>query len=468
VEPPGLIDGRYRVVGELGRGGTGVVYEAVDERLDRRVAVKLLHVPDGEAERARRMLVHEARAAARLRHPHAVTVHEVSPGVGADPPYLVMELLAGWSLHERVRRHGPVPPERAAAMGAQLADCLRAAHAAGLVHRDVKPSNVIVGDEGAATLTDFGIAGLPTDQQVTLWGTVIGSPPYLSPEQAAGADATPASDWWSLGATLYFAVEGHPPFERPNALATLNAVRNEPPAPMRRAGVLAPVLHALLTKDPAARPTGDDILASLRALTDQPPDQPAPPPPPDRSRRRIPLLAAAAAAALVAGGTTAAVLATHPWRTTVHHTSSPPTTSLSPPPTTGGPAGDRIRWQGELTFGALGVILDPVPPVVSHDSSGEADLATTASNDPFEGLGTDDNRSSIVAWTGADVPTRQQCADLLRAAGPHSIGLVPAPPGTAACVHTFQGRTAYLNVTEIGTDQGTDDHCTINVIVWEN
>jgi serine/threonine protein kinase len=464
VEPPRLIDGRYRVVGELGRGGIGVVYEAVDERLDRRVAVKLLHVPDGEAEQARRMLLHEARAAARLRHPHAVTVHEVNE----DPPYLVMELLAGWSLHERVRRHGPVPPERAAAMGAQLADCLRVAHAAGLVHRDVKPSNVVVGDEGAAALTDFGIAGLPTDQQVTLWGTVIGSPPYLSPEQAAGADATPASDWWSLGATLYYAVEGHPPFERPNALATLNAVRHEPPVPMRKAGVLAPVLHALLTKDPTARPTGDDIVTSLRALADTPTDRPAPEPPPDRARRRrSPITTAVAAAVvLVAGGTTAAVLATHPWRTTAHHTATPPTGTPSPAPAPSlspSPTVEVIRWQGGVNFDAHGLYLDKVPPTVG-DANSVPDVATS----PTGELAAEDNVSYLAPWPGPDTPTRQQCVDRLRDTGPHFLVIDPAGPGTAACVHSQGGRIAYLKIIYIGFDPKAPDSCVASVIVWDN
>jgi serine/threonine protein kinase len=177
-----------------------------------------------------------------------------------------MELVPATTLAELVRTEGPLEPWRVAEIGGQLAGALEAAHRAGIVHRDVKPGNVMVAEDGGVKLADFGVASLQGDPQLTATGLVIGSPAYMAPEQAAGEPSGPPADFWALGATMYFAVEGEPPFEKASSIATLAAVVNEDPRPMRRAGPLAPVIAALLVKDPAARLSGPQLRARLDRL----------------------------------------------------------------------------------------------------------------------------------------------------------------------------------------------------------
>jgi hypothetical protein len=181
-------------------------------------------------------------------------------------PFIVMELVPATTLADLVRTDGPLEPWRVAEIGLRLAGALEAAHRAGIVHRDVKPGNVMVAEDGGVKLADFGVASLQGDPQLTATGLVIGSPAYMAPEQAAGEPSGPPADFWALGATMYFAVEGEPPFEKATSIATLAAVVNEDPRPMRRAGPLAPVIAALLAKDPAARPTGPQLRAQLDRL----------------------------------------------------------------------------------------------------------------------------------------------------------------------------------------------------------
>jgi serine/threonine protein kinase len=256
---------RYALKTPLGRGGMGVVWRAHDVVLGREVAVKEVVFPASlsaaERDAAQARVTREARAAARLNHPGVVTLYDVVPDTGGV--FLVMELVEAPTLAELVRVEGPLAPERVAEIGAQLASALEAAHHAGIVHRDVKPADVLVPPSGSAKLADFGVASLTGDPRLTTTGLVIGSPAYMAPEQAQGEVTGPPADFWALGATLYFAVEGEPPFDKGSAMATLAAVVNEAPQPMRRAGPLAPLLAALLAKDPQARLSGAKVRAWL-------------------------------------------------------------------------------------------------------------------------------------------------------------------------------------------------------------
>jgi eukaryotic-like serine/threonine-protein kinase len=260
-----IIADRYALKAPLGRGGMGVVWRAQDAVLGREVAIKEVvfppTMPDKERHPAQARVLREARAAARLDHPGAVTLYDVVQDRGGT--FIVMELVEAPTLAELVTEHGPLPPVRVAELGVQLARVLEAAHAAGIVHRDVKPANVLVPERGMAKLADFGVASLQGDPQLTATGLVIGSPAYMAPEQARGEETGPPADWWALGATLFYAVEGEPPFGRGTSIATLAAVVIEPPRSPCRAGPLTDLLIALLAKDPAARPSGPKVRAWL-------------------------------------------------------------------------------------------------------------------------------------------------------------------------------------------------------------
>ena len=262
-----LIGSRYRLTEPLGRGGMGTVWAAVDEVLDREVAVKEVIPPDWlsteDQESLRSRTMREARAAARISSRAAVTVFDVVEEDGK--PWIVMERLRAGTLTELLREEGPLPADRVARIGLRLLEALSAAHTAGVLHRDVKPSNVMITGDGEAVLTDFGIASLAGDPTLTVTGMLIGSPAYMAPERARGGPATPAGDLWSLGCTLYTAVEGRGPFAKEGPLATLTAVITDEPYPPVRAGALAPVLLALLAKDPAERP---DALAAAAMLAE--------------------------------------------------------------------------------------------------------------------------------------------------------------------------------------------------------
>jgi serine/threonine protein kinase len=272
----------------------GVVWRAQDAVLGREVAVKEVVFPHTMSEEERRpaqaRVMREARAAARLNHPGAVTLYDVVKDRGGT--FIVMELVNAPTLADLVRAHGPLPVERVAEIGAQVASALEAAHHAGIVHRDVKPGNVMVPDHGTAKLADFGIASLQGDPQLTSTGLVIGSPAYMAPEQARGEESGPPADFWALGATLFYAVEGEPPFDRGTSIATLAAVVNEPPRSPRRAGPLTPLITALLSKDPGSRPSGPELraeLARLAAIAPSPPTEVLPAHGPGRT---VPLPAA--------------------------------------------------------------------------------------------------------------------------------------------------------------------------------
>ncbi len=269
-----VIAGRYRLLAPIGRGAMGVVWRARDQLLDRDVAIKEVLIsamlsPQERANAYQRTL-REAKTAARLNHPGVVTVYDVAEDEGR--PWIIMQLVSAQSLDQVLSTSGPLSPRRTAEMGRQLLAALSSAHAAGVLHRDVKPSNVLLGRDDHAVLTDFGIATMAGDTRLTQTGMVMGSPGFTAPERIRGEDATPASDLWSLGATLYAAVEGHGPFERRGgALTTMSAIINEEAPVAPTAGALAPVIAALLRREPADRP---DAATATRMISEVLPQLP--------------------------------------------------------------------------------------------------------------------------------------------------------------------------------------------------
>ncbi|MEU0588142.1 protein kinase [Streptomyces sp. NPDC006132] len=270
-EEPGherVIAGRYRLLAPLGEGGMGTVWRARDELLHREVAVKEVRAPAGlGGDDVRRMyarLEREAWAAARVANRNVVTVYDVATDEGR--PWIVMELVRGLSLAEVLDAEGPMAPQRAAHIGAEVLAALRAAHEAGVLHRDVKPANVLIANDGRIVLTDFGIAMVEGSSALTMTGEVIGSPEFLAPERALGRTPGPESDLWSLGVLLYAAVEGHSPFRHDTPLSTLRAIVDEELPPPYRAGPLAPVIEGLLRKDPEQRLPAERAEQELRVV----------------------------------------------------------------------------------------------------------------------------------------------------------------------------------------------------------
>ncbi|MFJ4645087.1 protein kinase [Streptomyces bobili] len=291
-----VVDGRFELVGRLGGGGMGVVWRARDLALHRDVAVKEVRPPDPDlaeydpegARLLRERVLREARALARVHHPHVVTIHHIVDGGDATYPWIVMELVEGGSLQDRLDR-GTLTPAEAARLGRDLLSALRAAHAVGIEHRDVKPANVLLRPDGRPVLTDFGIAAVRESVGLTATGAVIGSPDFMAPERVSGKDGGPAADLWSLAMLLYVAVEGHHPLRRGSTLATLAAVLGEDvPAP-RRAGPLTPLLTSLLVRDPQGRPDAGQIDRMLAELTGGPAPRTDADTPADGARTSYPL-----------------------------------------------------------------------------------------------------------------------------------------------------------------------------------
>ncbi|MEV8410025.1 serine/threonine-protein kinase, partial [Streptomyces niveus] len=365
-----IIDGRFELLERLGSGGMGTVWRARDTVLHREVALKEVRSPDPAlaaatphtAHVARERVLREARALARISHPHVVTIHHI---VDVGPhPWIVMELLSGDTLQDRIAR-GALSPVHAARIGRQVLSALRAAHAVGIQHRDVKPANVMLRDDGSAVLTDFGIAALQGATSLTATGELVGSPEYFAPERIRGHDDDPASDLWSLGVTLYVCVEGVSPLRRATSLATLAAVLDEPVPPPVRSGPLAPVLEALLVRDPAARPDAARLdLMLAQAESGKAPDWAPttvttvlPPPPPADARpetddgaptrrsRRTPMVVGAVAVAVALVAATALVHALRdgsgsPSAGKGGTTNSPSTKASPQTPKTDAPAND--------------------------------------------------------------------------------------------------------------------------------
>ncbi|WP_336207291.1 serine/threonine-protein kinase [Nonomuraea sp. LPB2021202275-12-8] len=289
-----VIDDRFELVERLGGGGMGLVWRAWDTALHREVALKEVRPPDpamgaqdsGVDRELRARVLREARALARLNHPHVVTIHHIVDEGEDVYPWLVMELVTGGSLQDRLAR-GPMAPGEAARLGREVLSALRAAHAVGIQHRDVKPANVLLRPDGQSVLTDFGIAAVRESTSLTATGSFIGSPEYMAPERINGYEGDPASDLWSLGMLLYVAVEGRHPLRRATTMATLAAVLNQDVPMPERAGPLGPVVMSLLRRDPRARPdpdTLDRMLASAAAGD----FLPGPPPPPWGPAQPIP------------------------------------------------------------------------------------------------------------------------------------------------------------------------------------
>ncbi|MGW7402867.1 serine/threonine-protein kinase [Streptomyces sp. NPDC054833] len=292
-----IVDGRFELQVRLGGGGMGTVWRAHDLLLHRSVAVKEVRPQDpGLAEydpEAARMLrervLREARALARVEHPNVVTIHHIVDGGGDSYPWIVMELVEGGSLADRLDQ-GAMTPAEAARIGQGVLSALRAAHAAGVQHRDVKPANVLLRRDGRPVLTDFGIAAVRESTTLTATGALIGTPDYMAPERISGQPGGPEADLWSLAMMLYVAVEGHHPLRKATTLATLAAVLYDEVPPPTHAGPLTAVLDALLVRDPAARPDGETVERMLAAAARPAPEQaptsyplapsmPTPPPP---------------------------------------------------------------------------------------------------------------------------------------------------------------------------------------------
>ena len=269
------IGGRYRLSAHLGSGAMGTVWSGYDEVLQRRVAVKEMKVPPGvpsqEALDLRERMMREARALGGLSHPNVITVFDVVDNDGE--PMVVLELVPSRNLATMIGEQGALTIQQAAVVGFATAGGLRAAHRAGITHRDVKPGNVLVADDGRVKLTDFGIARNSADAPMTSVGLVLGSPAYIAPEVAAGQPVTPAADLWGLGATLFAAIEGRPPYDvHGDPVSTITeVVDGEVPRP-RATGPVADVIMALMVKDPDARMPLEEVRQRLRPLIDDPDD----------------------------------------------------------------------------------------------------------------------------------------------------------------------------------------------------
>ncbi len=261
-----LVDGRFELLERLGGGGMGLVWRARDVVLERDVALKEVRPPDPEllrlrpdaADMLRARVLREAVSLARLSHPNVVTIHHIVSSDEVEHPWLVMELVPGGSFQDRLDR-GPCTPTETAQLGRGVLRALRAAHRAGILHRDVKPGNVLLRADGTPVLTDFGIAAVREATKLTNTGELVGSPDYMAPERLRGSEEEPSSDLWSLAMMLYVAVEGHHPMRRGSTLGTLAAILEEDVPEPRRAGALAPVLRAVLVKDVPSRPDAEAL-----------------------------------------------------------------------------------------------------------------------------------------------------------------------------------------------------------------
>jgi serine/threonine protein kinase len=269
IEPAGRqVAGRYRLRSLLGIGGMGRVWLADDEMLDRSVALKQFNLSGQSSDKARKearvRALNEARAAARVNHIGALKIHDVVKEDGC--PWIVMELLSGQTLAAALDAEGPLSIDQVTSVGLGLLDVLQATHRAGIIHRDVKPANVHLCDGGRVVLTDFGIARTMESGSTVPSGELAGSPAYISPEQLHRGDVGPASDLFSLGATLFAAAENRAPFDKGELFATLTAVVEDAPGPFRRAGLLRPVIEGLLAKEPERRLSADQARAALLAI----------------------------------------------------------------------------------------------------------------------------------------------------------------------------------------------------------
>jgi eukaryotic-like serine/threonine-protein kinase len=408
ADPKGrLLDGRYRLVGRVGAGGTDTVWRARDEVAECEVAVKqpgLAGDPeDEEYRRAVHRLQHEARAVARVEHPAVVRIHDVVVEEEDGLPWIVMELIRGESLDEALGR-GPLPPVEAARVGLAVLGALRAAHSVGIVHRDVKPANVLLGPDRRVVLTDFGLAhvhggDLPTGGGESVGGAVA-APDFVAPERMSGAIAGPASDLWSLGALLHTAVAGRSPFGRTTPEATLAAILTEDPPPLKEdAGDLGSLIQGLLARDPERRPDAEEVARVLAEVAGEsppaeperepetgdaeeagnaegpvpPPDIPPPDPKPSPGRRTLGRISTALLGVLLAGGV---------WLGTSFADGTDPT------------AGERDGWVAHRAQG-MDATLSLPPHYTLTDTAGEADDDPQAGADPQQAVYGDNGPISV-------------------------------------------------------------------------
>jgi serine/threonine protein kinase len=325
-----VVAGRYRLSAVIGRGGMGVVWQARDELLSRDVAVKEMIWPSAltapEQRAACRRATREAQVAARLNHRNVVRIFDIVEEDGC--PWIVMELLPYRSLLDVIQDEGPLAPAEAAKVGLQILAALRAAHSEGIVHRDVKPANILIGPGNRVVLTDFGIAWAADSPAVTTAGVLLGSPSYIAPERARGGHSGASGDLWGLGASLYTAVEGHPPFERANVLASITAVVTDELAPATHAGPLWPVLSGLLRKDPDQRLDAAETERLLRDVSAAPAYVVTPAAPsPRRSQGSLAAAVGSAALVVLAAGGVAVGLGV-----TRSSQNQPPTPAVVTPP----------------------------------------------------------------------------------------------------------------------------------------
>lgn len=264
----GMIAGRYQLRGQLGVGGMGRVWLAYDEMLGRDVAIKEVAprqaLSPEQSDDLSRLILREARATARINHPHVVQIYDVIQT--ENWPWIVMEYIPSLSLYKVIQHEGPLPPGEVAVIGLALLEALNAAHEAGILHRDVKPDNVLIGEDGRVVLTDFGLAR-EADGRVTQTNR-MGTPQYVSPERAMRGISSREADFWSLGATLYCAVEGRSPYQRKTMMETLTLLATQPPDPMTKAGVLEPVIMGLLRREPSERLTPQQLEVALKRVLD--------------------------------------------------------------------------------------------------------------------------------------------------------------------------------------------------------
>ncbi|QZZ29690.1 serine/threonine-protein kinase [Streptomyces sp. ST1015] len=464
-----LLAGRYRLGGVLGRGGMGTVWRAEDETLGRTVAVKELRFPSSIDDEEKRRLItrtlREAKAIAKIRNNSAVTVFDVVDE--DDRPWIVMELVEGRSLAEVIREDGLLKPRRAAEVGLAILDVLRAAHRAGILHRDVKPSNVLIAEDGRVVLTDFGIAQVEGDPSITSTGMLVGAPSYIAPERARGHKPGPAADLWSLGGLLYAAVEGAPPYDKGSAIATLTAVMTEPLEEPKNAGPLRDVIYGLLTKDPVRRL--DD--AGARRLLEKvvyAPEAEEPPPldvtqavpmvaPPEQATKQAekPRKAAVTAGAPAAGRTTgpAAVSGPAPANAPAAGRSSgwpvmtPP--DLPARPVQRAPLTDVVPKR-TLVIIAVVVVLAVIGTVLAvslsgdggaDDSGAEGGKRTVAS----EGVGTKEDESGGTRTDGAAGRSAEPGASTPagQTAPTGGAGTQVSPSADSAAVTTHKGGQGY-------------------------
>ena len=457
-----LVAGRYRLIRPLGRGGMGAVWLGEDQLAGRQVAVKELRAPAGvsEAEQDvfRRRALAEARSAARLTHPNAVTLYDVIPASPADDAvYLIMEYVDGATLGQVIEREGPLATPRAAGIALEMLSILDAAHALGIVHRDIKPANIMITAAGRVKLADFGIAHMVGGTRLTGSG-VIGTPAYMAPEQLQGLDITPAVDLWALGATLYDAVAGRNPFERETTAATFHAIlmADLPAAPC--GPPLAPVIAGLLVRDPAQRISTQQARALLTGPA-------VPPPGPPASPGQGPAAGPGRTAVVTSPG--------NPW--TLGAAGAPGTTWPPPGPPTGRPPGRRrtvLAGAGAVVIVAAAAVI-AVTLLPGSGGNGTSASGSSAGKSLSASTGTVDTPASSVPASSA--PASSVPASSAPASGSASAAALPAAylgqwRGTLVENNGLQGpQTADLKLTGgavnaiVGTSSYTSGPCSYNL-----